>query len=540
MATRSNRAFLVGAVVLIVVVCGGPRAIGEEVHQGVEGVEREPGHHEVRLLLGDDGRVVVEYLLGEVVNSLRLGLPTGRSEGIRVEVPVGGEVGADGVITSPRPQARFRIVVTADDPRASFRAQYPVAFHVESGGMAVYLPYLLPEGDDAARVLVEGARGTVAIVDGRYVAIDGEYRIVDPSGFVLLGRSLRRGSMIQAPKDVPMWLKQSIRQSYEEGQREVTSLLGVARKRIPVLVDWYIGEKVEVNNGGDAAGASHCAVRLWFRGEAWRHRTREMRTRMNDVLVHELVHCYQSAGRWQRWAHEGHARFLEVLLASRPNGKYLPGSSAETRFVGDFDRCMNRLRTGAHGIDAYACGSVVYWLRWLETGRLNMLEQRAFEVNGSDVDTIARGFVNRSVTEKEITAFLRTAGVIVDVTERVREGVSSVRSRLMMTLLRANCDHANVGYWRKDRSIELDAPGCPELDRLELRTVAGHDVIDEVYLGYAAVGAACGEVGRVLLVGVNGKRRFVDCDRSHDWPSTWRSRYRLVAPLGESDGEKSK
>ena len=95
--------------------------------------------------------------------------------------------------------------------------------------------------------------------------------------------------------------------------------------------------------------------------------------RMNDVLVHELVHCYQEPEIWQRWAHEGHARFVEIFLAARPHDKYSLDNQAEGRFGRDFDGCMSDLRVGERTIDAYPCGGVAYWLRWLQTGRVNML-----------------------------------------------------------------------------------------------------------------------------------------------------------------------
>ena len=95
--------------------------------------------------------------------------------------------------------------------------------------------------------------------------------------------------------------------------------------------------------------------------------------RMNDVLVHELAHCYQQPEIWQRWAHESPARFVEVFLAAKPRGKYSPDNKSEGRFGRDFDACMNDLRIGETTIVAYPCGAVAYWLRWLQTGRVNML-----------------------------------------------------------------------------------------------------------------------------------------------------------------------
>ncbi len=171
-------------------------------------------------------------------------------------------------------------------------------------------------------------------------------------------------------------------------------LLDTPPKDVPLIVDFSTeGAGDAPRNGGDAA-RGHCAMRLWFRGEAWQNHRADLRMRMNDVLVHELAHCYQEPELWQRWAHEGHARFVEVFLAARPRGKYSPDNQAEGRFGRDFDGCMSDLRVGERTIDAYPCGAVAYWLRWLQTGRVNMLAK-------ADAESPAEARTSRPISRQD-------------------------------------------------------------------------------------------------------------------------------------------
>ena len=243
-------------------------------------------------------------------------------------------------------------------------------------------------------------------------------------------------------------------------------LLDTPRKDVPLLVDFSTeGAGDAPRNGGDAV-CGHCAMRLWFRGEAWQNQCEDLPMRMNDVLVHELVHCYQEPEIWQRWAHEGHARFVEIFLAARPHDKYSPDNQAEGRFGRGFDGCMSDLRVGERTIDAYPCGGVAYWLRWLQTGRVNTLEKADAE-SPAGARTMAGRFLDRTATETDVVDLVRAAGITVQVVEGVREAPESVRSRLIWTLLRQTCGHKSaVGYWTNDASITLDAPGCPEPQRL--------------------------------------------------------------------------
>ena len=337
---------------------------------------------------------------------------------------------------------------------------------------------------------------------------------------------------IQFPKTVPAWLADAISESHQNAQEELTALLDTPRKDVPLFIDFSTeGAGDASRNGGDAA-RGHCAMRLWFRGEAWQNHRADLRMRMNDVLVHELAHCYQQPEIWQRWAHEGHARFVEVSLAARPRGKYSPDNQAEGRFGRDFDACMNDLRVGETTIDAYPCGAVAYWLRWLQTGQVNMIAKADAE-SPAEARTMAGRFLDRTATETDIVDFVRAAGITVQVVEGVREAPESVRSRLIITLLRQTCGYGSaVGYWTNDASITLDAPGCPELNGFELQAVAGRHIIEDVHLGYAAVAASCRDEGRVMIVRVGGdQKKWVKCDPSHEWPSTIGSRYRLVAPF---------
>ena len=512
---------------MAIVVCmspsGGLRA-SDEV--GSCGDRRD----DLRLTIRQDGTVAADYTLGQATRSLRLGLPAGRSEGLHLE-PAHVSLGADGVVTAPNASQRFRIVLSPDPPERRWAGAYPLAFIVEGRGTAVYVPYLLPEGCGEVRVSVQGGRGVAAVVDGAYHHVEQELQILDPSGFVLLGSELQPDSTIQLPKTMPAWLGEAIRESYQHAQEELTALLGRPRKDVPLLVDFSSDGGDAPRNGGDAS-RGHCAMRLWFRGEAWEQHRAVLRRRMHDVLVHELVHCYQEPAVWRPWAHEGQARFVEMFLATRLRNEGSPDGQSDERFADHFDACMNGLRVSQREIDAYACGAVAYWLRWLETGHMNMLAEADAE-SGTWARTMAGRFLKRTVAEADIVDFVRSNGVVVEVVESVREAPGSVRWRLIMTLLRQGCAHArSIGYWTEDASIMLDAVGCPELNGFELQAVAGRHIINDVHGGYAAAAVSCRDEGRVPISSVGSDRQqWVDCDRSYEWPSTTGSRYRLVAPF---------
>ena len=486
------------------------------------------GLAELGLTLLADGSVGVDYALNRATRSLRLDLPSGRSENFRLE-PAEASMDTDGVVVVPNATRRFRIVVFPDRPEQRRAAEFPPAFNVEGRGTAVYLPYLLPEDCGEVRVLVQGGRGMAAVVDGAYHRVENDYQIVDPDGFVLLGHDLLPKSIIQFPKAMPAWLEEAIRESYERGQEGVTDFLGIAREDVPLFVDFSAeGAGASPQNGGDAPG-DHCAIRLWFRGEAWQSQRVDLGARMNDVLVHELVHCYQKPENWRRWAHEGHARFVEYFLAARPDGEYSPGNRIEKGFSRDFDACMDDLRVGERRIDPYACGSVAYWLRWLQTDRVNMLA-KADADHPTEARTMAGRFLKRTPTETDVVDFLRSAGIAVQVVD----DPSSVRERLIKTLIRQSCGElSSVGYWTHETFVTLDAPGCPELNGFELQAIAGRDIFEDVHLSYAAVAVSCRDEGRVLAIGVDGEQKWVRCDRSYEWPSTTESRYRLVAPFAD-------
>ena len=489
------------------------------------------GRSELTLTLREDASIAADYRLSQATRSLRLDMPAGRSENLRLE-PAQASISDDGMVALPSPSRSFRIVVFPDPPERRWAGAWPVAFTVEGRGTAVYLPYLLPLGCGDVRVLVRGGHRVAAVVDAAYHRIEQEYQVADPDGFVLLGDELSPDSTIQFPKALPAWLADAISESYQNAQEGLTSLLDTSRKDVPLLVDFSNeGAGDTPRNGGDAV-RGHCAMRLWFRGEAWQNHREDLRMRMNDVLVHELVHCYQEPEIWQRWAHEGHGRFVEIFLGARPRGKYSPDNQAEWRFSRDFDGCMSDLRVGEGTIDAYACGAVAYWLRWLQTGRVNMLAKADAE-SQAETRTMAGRFLNRTATETDVVDFVRAAGVNVQVVEGVREAPESVRSRLIITLLRQTCGHGSaVGYWTNDASITLDAPRCPELNGFELQAVAGRHIIEDVHLGYAEVAASCRDEGRVMIVRVGGdQKKWVKCDPSYEWPSTIGSRYRLVAPF---------
>ena len=401
--------------------------------------EEESAHRlvELRLTILPDGSVGVDYSLNHATRSLRLSLPRGRSESFRLE-PADALMDADGVVVLPNVARNFRMVIFPDRAAQRWAREYPLAFDVEGRGTAIYLPYLLPERRDEMRVFVQGGPGVAAVADGMYVRVEEDYQVIDPGGFVLLGRNLCPESILQFAIDTPAWLDQAIRESYLNAQGQVTDLLGTARRDVPLLVDFSVeGAGAIPQNGGDAPGHG-CAIRLWFRGERWQSRGDDLRARMNDVLVHELVHCYQRPEHWQTWAHEGHARFVEFYLGARQGGGYSPGNRVERRFNRDFGGCMNDLRVGKRTIDAYACGSVAYWLRWLQTGRVNMLA-RVDADQPTEARTMAARFLKRTATETDVVDFLRSVGVAVQVAAGKREASNSVRSRLVHTLLRQHC-----------------------------------------------------------------------------------------------------
>lgn len=209
-----------------------------------------------------------------------------------------------------------------------------------------------------------------------------------------------------------------------------------------------------------------------------------------------------------------------------------PGNQAEEQLGRNFDACMNALRVGARALDPHACGAVAYWLRWLGTGRVNMLAEPDGE-SAAWARTIAARFLARSVTAAEVVDFVRASGIAVEVREGAREPPESVRSRLIHTLLReAGCGGTGpVGFWTNGASVTLDAPTCPALNSFELQAVAGRHIIEEVHGGYAGAAASCRDAGQVLIAGVSGKQRWVNCDRSHEWPSTTGARYHLAAPF---------
>ena len=249
------------------------------------------------------------------------------------------------------------------------------------------------------------------------------------------------------------------------------------------------------------------------------------------------MHCYQEPDIWQQWAHEGHARFIELLLAAEGGVKSPAAQRARERLGLHFDACLNALRVGAKDLDAYACGAVAYWLRWLETGHVGMLAESDAE-RGTWARSVAARFLTRSVSGGEVVDFVRAAGIGVEVVDGVREPPESVRSRLIHTLLRKGCGGVELigprGFWTNAGSVTLDAPPCPALHGFELETVAGRHVIEEVYAGYAETAASCRNAGRVLAGGVSGEQMWVNCDPSYGWPPATGTRYRLVAPFADA------
>ncbi len=490
--------------------------------------ECREGRIDVVLSVHTNGSVSVDYQLDRAASSLELPMLIGHSGNVFVQEGK-GVLDNQGVVILPNPSNRIRMMLVAEPPVRRRTGVYPLVFAVEGRGVGIYLPYLLPEGCGEIAVRIEGGAGAAAVADGAYRRLEHEYRISDVGGFVLLGDDLTPDSIVQLPKSLPPWLGRAIRDSYRKAQTELVGILGGHRIQVPVFVDFSTaGGGKRGTNGGDAARNT---IRLWFRGDAWAQEEAVLRERMNDVLVHELVHCHQVPETWEPWAHEGHARFIELLVAARRNGEPSSRIRAEKRLSQDFDRCMNDLRVGESRIDPYACGAVAYWLRWLETGQVNMLAEEDVEYLVEKRTVVGR-FLRRASTEADVVAFVRSTGFAVDVTERQKESSHSVRTRMLMTLLRHECGAKRpLGFWTNERSVTLDAPDCPQLDGFELQTIAGHNVIGNVHLGYAALTNSCGQEGRVAATGIDGARKWIKCDRSFQWPSTTRSQYRLIAPL---------
>ncbi len=482
-----------------------------------------------------DSAIRVAYVMPQETRTLELSWPdrgaVERMSHLAVESD-SAEVDGQGRILFREPVREASVVVSPEPPEQRYGAVYPTAFAVDGRGIAVFVPYLLPKlpkGCDGVSVVLAGGEGVHAVVDGQYVDVKEDREIADQSGFVLLGRNLEPNSAVQLPTNLPAWLEELIRESNERAHRGLVRILGVARQSAPVLVDYFVEGSDGPRNGGDAAG-ERCSMRLWFRGKGWEERSDELGERVFLLLAHELAHCYQQGETWLQWAHEGHARFLESLIAARPDGDYLPGTYAEERLVRDFDTCMNDLRVGDRRIDAYSCGSVAYWLRWLETGRVTMLEEEDVQ-NPEERQTLAGRFLLRSATEEDVVEFLRDYDIALEIEQDVVEGNRAVRSRLVMTLLKHGCPAGMgpSGLWTNKASITLD--GCPEFDRFEVGAIAGRHIIEDVHRSYEASVASCRADGKVALTGVDGEVRWIRCDSAHDWPSTNATRYRLKSPF---------
>lgn len=487
-------------------------------------------HSEVVLTLHTDGSVGVEYLLDRVVGSLKLPTPTGYSADVIVEDGE-GTLNDQGVVVLPSPSNRVRMTLFADPPERRRAGAYPLAFSVEGRGVGVYLPYLLPEGCGETTIRLEGRAGVAAVVDGTHRRLEREYRVLDIGGFILLGEDLIPDSIIQTPKTLPVWLGKAIRESYLYAQKEIVETLGGHRMQVPILVDFStVGGGEQGRNGGDAALGRN-TVRLWFRGDAWVEEEADLRERMKDVLVHELVHCHQVPEIRDQWAHEGHARFVELFVATRDDGVPSSRNRAEQRLSQDFDGCMNDLRVGENVIDPYACGAVAYWLRWLETGQMNMLTREGAQIL-VERQTVAGRFLQRTASEADVVDFVRSTDIPIEVQKEAKESSESVRSRTIMTLLHQHCGAKSAfGFWTSEGSVTLDAPNCPLLDGFELQTIAGHHIIKDFHLSYAALVDSCGKSGRVLAAGIDGEGKWIRCDRSYQWPTTIKSKYRLIAPF---------
>ena len=487
----------------------------------------------VTLEVDEDVAVRASYSLRVGTQSLKLGLPAGQPWGTRANVDE-GSIDSQGVVHLESPSRQFSLVIDpgiAPPPRP---ATYPLAFAVEGRGTGFYLPYLLPSGCEDAEVRLRGGTGIAAVADGSYRSVDGAtYMVRDKAGFVLLGHDLIEDSILQLPKSLPAWLARAIALSYANADRQLQELLGMSPLEVVVLVDFEeVGVEGESRSGGDVAGDG-CTMRLWFRGKAWQSDDPLLRARMNEVVVHELAHCYQKSEIWEPWAHEGHARFIEIILIGRRGADDFQRARIEERFGRDFDRCMNDLRIGESSIDPYSCGSVAYWLRWMETGRVDMLTKEAAE-SLHERRTVAARFLRRTADESEIVDFIRGAGVGIEVVDGEIEPVEWVRSRLIMTLLRQSCKGVeSFGYWMSERSVRLHAPMCPEFNGIELLAIAGHDIVEDALVGYVSVGERCKSYGMVVGTGIDGEEKLFRCDRSYEWPSSSRSLYRLA---GAFDG----
>lgn len=492
---------------------------------------------EMRLGIVESGDAVrVAYATSREIRTLELSWPArgkaARMSHLAVELP-DAEVDAEGRMLFGEPVRAVSVAVSPEPPEQRYGALYPTAFAVDGRGIAVFVPYLLPktvEGCGAVSVVLAGAEGVRAVVDGLQVEVEQDYELTDQSGFVLLGRNLEANSSVQLPTTLPAWLEELIRESNERAHRELVRILGAARQSVPVLGDYFVeGSPDGPRHGGDAPG-ERCSMRLWFRGRGWEERSDVLGERVFGLLAHELAHCYQQGEKWLQWAHEGHARFLESLVAARPDGAYLPGTFVEERLVRDFDACMNDLRVRDERIDAYSCGSIAYWLRWLETGRVTMLEEKDVQ-NPEERETLAGRFLLRTATAEDVVEFLRDSGIAVEVEEDVAERKRTVRSRLVKTLLEHGCPAGTVriGLWTDDASITLS--GCPEFDRFEVQAIAGRHIIEDAHDSYEASVTSCRAEGKVALTGVDGEVRWIRCDPRHDWPSTVATGYRLVSPF---------
>lgn len=448
MEMRRRFVVLVGRAVLLLMGSVGIQVQAEAVVEAACDERLRPV--EMRLSLAEpDGSIRVAYSMPGEIRTLELSWP-GRGAAARmghVVVESGeAEIDEEGKMHFRDPVRKVELVVSPEPPTQRYGAQYPTAFVVDGRGTAVYVRYLMPkknEACEAVSLVVQGGPDIQAVVDGSYHRVEKNRVVDDHSGFVLLGRTLKPNTAVQLPVTLPTWLEELIRESNERAHRGLARVLGVGRKPVPVLVDYSVeGAPDGARNGGDAAG-EYCSMRLWFRGKEWEEHA-GLEERVFLLLAHELAHCYQQGEMWLAWAHEGHARFLESLLAARPDGEYLSGTRAEERLVRDFDVCMNDLRIGDPRIDAYSCGSVAYWLRWLETGRVTMLEKEDVQ-NPEERRTLAGGFLLRTVDEQEVVEFLRRSGLTVEVEEDVAEGDRTVRDRLVMTFAAARMQHGQHG-----------------------------------------------------------------------------------------------
>lgn len=481
--------------------------------------------------------VRVTYRASQPLSTFALGLPRHESllRRLQVDEP-DAEIDSDGSVVLSEPSQTLVVVVPPDPPGYKMDKQYPIAFAVAGRGIGVFLHYLLPHVCGDVTVSVRGGPGVAAVVDGAFRWVEEDYRITETAGFVLVGKSLDPGAVMQFARQTPAWLEEVIRDSYQRAQQGLVDVLGVTAIPAALFVDVFVegAEPGQPRSGGDKAGES-CGVRLWFRGEDWEDERPDLLSRTHDLLVHELAHCYQPEP-WQPWAHEGHARFLEKLVATGAIGNYVPGTAAEEGFVQDFDACMNELRVGERRLSPYSCGSVAYWLRWLQTGRVNMLVEEDTD-NPIENGTVAARFVLRTIDEAGVVDFIRASGVEVDVEDGVAEGADMVRSRLLWTLLHQGCGDGRHGFWTNDASVTLDAATCPDLDRFELDTVAGSHIFDDAQRSYQSAAESCAKEGRVSLAGVDGKEtRWIRCDTDHQWPSTVRAKHRLIAPFARPPG----